>query len=74
MLTFETNSENDRIEIHGDKKDLRELAEMLLDLANSDGPHHAHLMSKEWGGSELDSNKQGVDNLLYHHVKIFCWS
>jgi|LakMenEpi03Aug12_release.lakeMendotaPanAssembly.Ray.scaffolds.fasta_scaffold261020_3 hypothetical protein len=34
---------------------------------------HRHLMTKNWGGTELSSDKQGLDNTLYHHVKLFFW-
>lgn len=34
---------------------------------------HRHLMTRDWGGSELSNDKQGLDNSLCHHVKIFFW-
>lgn len=73
MLTFESNNENSKLEIHGDKEGLLSLAKILTDIAKADSPEHNHLMTKDWGGSGLTNEKQGSENHLYNHVKIFFW-
>lgn len=73
MLTFESDKTNDQLEIHGDKEGLLKLAKILTDMAGQNESEHRHLMTQDWGGSELTNEKQGLDNNLYHHVKIFFW-
>lgn len=73
MLTFENNNENHQLEIHGDKESLLKLAKILTEMAEKKELEHRHLMTKDWGGSELSNDKQGPGNTLYHHVKIFVW-
>jgi len=73
MLTFETNVDNDRLEVHGDKDGLLKLAKILTDMADQNESEHRHLMTKDWGGLELSDEKQGLDNELCHHVKLFFW-
>jgi len=73
LLTFEWDSKNEMIEIHGDEKGLKKLKEALDLLLAKSGNDHVHLMSNEWGGEELSSEVQGLDNELVNHVKIFKW-
>ena len=73
MLSFESNNDNQQLEIHGDKEGLLKLAKILSEMAEQKESEHRHLMTKDWGGSELSSDKQGLDNDLWHHVKIFFW-
>lgn len=73
MLTFESDKENEKLEIHGDKEGLLKLANILTEMAEQDSSEHRHLMTKDWGGSELSNDKQGLANSLYNHVKIFYW-
>lgn len=73
MLTFELNNNNDRVEIHGDKKGLLKLANILFDMANQNESEHRHLMTASWGGDELNSDRQGLNNKLLNHVKILFW-
>lgn len=73
MLTFELNDTNEQIEIHGDKEGILKLAKILTDMAVKNESEHCHLMTKDWGGAELSNDKQGLDNDLYHHVKVFFW-
>ncbi|MDP8100101.1 Imm32 family immunity protein [Pasteurella atlantica] len=72
MLTFEIDKENELVEIHGDKQGLKELANILTNL--SEESEHVHLMSYDWGGEELDSEPQCMENELVHHVKIMFWN
>lgn len=73
MLTFESADKGDRLEIHGDKEGLLRLAKIFTEMAEQEDSEHHHLMTKDWGGSELSDEKQGLNNELYHHVKLFCW-
>ena len=73
MLTFESNPESEQLEIHGDKEGLLKLAKILTAMAEQKASEHRHLMTEDWGGSELSSDKQGLDNDLCHHVKVFFW-
>lgn len=73
MLTFESNDENNQLEIHGDKKGLLELANNLIQMAEGNSAEHRHLMTIDWGGSGLSNEKQGINNQLYNHVKVFFW-
>ncbi len=72
MLTFEL-SDNECLEIHGDKTGLLKLAKICEELANSITSEHSHLMTEEWGGSELTSEKQGLKNDLVNQLKLFKW-
>jgi hypothetical protein len=74
MLTFESNHDNEQLEIHGDKEGLLKLARILTDVVGGQESQHRHLMTQAWGGSELSGDKQGFDNELYNHVKIFFWN
>lgn len=73
MLTFEADKDNDQLEIHGDKNGLLRLAKILTDMARQQETEHRHLMTEDWGGAELSNDKQGLENKLYHHVKIYIW-
>ena len=71
LLTFEITTEGDAIEVHVDNDGISELIKILEKLQQGGG--HEHLMSPVWGGEELGDQKQGHDNKLVHHVKIFKW-
>lgn len=73
MLTFEWDGNEERLEIHSDEKGLDELISQLTKLRNCYGSDHIHLMTGDWGGSELSANKQNNCAELIHHVKIFKW-
>lgn len=51
MLTFELNETEDTLEIHADAQGLSELIGALRRLQQRGG--HEHLMTPNWGGSEL---------------------
>tara|TARA_R110002049_G_scaffold308819_1_gene514197 strand:- start:57 stop:287 length:231 start_codon:yes stop_codon:yes gene_type:complete len=75
MLTFEHSKIDDKFEIHLDKNGIEELTEILSNLSKQPNSEHSHLMTKEWGGSELSSEKQNEsdDYKLINHVKIMFW-
>lgn len=73
MLTFESSDESHQLEIHGDKIGLLALAKVLIEIAEGKDNDHRHLMTADWGGSELSNETQGASNELYNHVKILFW-
>lgn len=78
MLTFELHQDpkGSTLAIHGSAEGLELLASTLLRLARNtkDGHfNHDHLMTEEWGGSELTSEPQSDKSELLNHVKVYCW-
>lgn len=73
MLTFEWDKDSETIEIHADKKGLNELVSQLKKLSDVEADDHLHLMTRDWGGEELTSNKQNSNSELINHIKIFKW-
>ncbi|WP_148864691.1 Imm32 family immunity protein [Marinobacter fonticola] len=73
MLTFEWDSEAEQLEIHADANGLNDLVSQLLKLAAHSEIDHIHLMTEDWGGDELSSDKQNQGAELVHHVKVFKW-
>lgn len=76
LLSFEVDKDSEQLFIHGDPIGLEKFANTLLKLAQDaragDFPHD-HFFSKEWGGDELSSVKQGKEGKLINHVKIYSW-
>ena len=70
-LSFEYDELGGRLEIHGNRKGLEHLVEQLQFLIRTDRDDHIHLMTQEWGGSGLSSEKENARAFLVHHVKIF---
>ena len=73
MLSFEWNEDLEQLEIHTDSTGLLELKKHLDNLIYSDDYEHVHLMTENWGGTELTNNQQNNETKLIHHVKIFKW-
>ena len=78
MLTFELHQDpkGSTLAIHGSAEGLESLANTLLRLVkNTKSGHfnHDHLMTEEWGGTELSSKPQSDESELLNHVKIYCW-
>jgi len=73
MLTFEWDKELEQLEIHGDEKGLRDLVTQLTNLVKYNSEDHLHMMTKDWGGKELSSDKQSSKSELINHVKVFKW-
>jgi hypothetical protein len=74
LLTFELDKNNEQIFVHGDPSGLRFLATVLTGLAEraeSGQVNHDHLMTEEWGGTELSPIPQGAGTKMIHHVKIY---
>ncbi|MFV9484899.1 Imm32 family immunity protein [Christiangramia sp. ASW11-125] len=75
MLTFEYSNSDGKIEIHLDQNGIDQLNNILSSLSQESKSEHLHLMTKEWGGSELTQEKQNnsTDFELINHVKIMFW-
>ena len=73
MLIFEWSEADECLEIHADDTGLARLARVIEALRGKPVADHVHLMSADWGGNELDAIKQGKENRLIHHVKMFRW-
>lgn len=74
LLTFESDIENELIEIHCDQQGLKKLKHVIDSLLSMQTPDYVHLMTQAWGGNELSEKKQGTKNAIVNHVKIFKWT
>ena len=72
MLTFEWDKESEQLEIHANAKGLNDLVAQLTKLA-SYREEHLHMMTEDWGGEELSSDKQNSNAELINHVTVFKW-
>ena len=77
LLTFELHEDDKakQLAIHGSAEGLENLANILLKLVkNTKEGHfnHDHLMSDQWGGTELTSEAQSEESELINHVKVYC--
>ena len=77
LLTFELHEDDKakQLAIHGSPEGLEHLANILLKLVkNTKEGHfnHDHLMSDQWGGTELTSEAQSKESELINHVKVYC--
>jgi hypothetical protein len=73
LLTFEVDAKNEMLEIHANQKGLEKLKGVIDSLLSRSDCDHVHLMTTEWGGDELSSEKQNQENEIINHVKIFKW-
>jgi hypothetical protein len=76
LLIFELAEEMDAIEIHANQQGLQELIDRLFKLKksfNGSSSEHEHLMTPDWGGTELTGEKQGKDSILINKVTIHLW-
>ncbi|QVL56443.1 MAG: immunity protein 32 [Simkaniaceae bacterium] len=74
LLTFESDKKHESIEIHCNQKGLENLKSIIDSLLSKQTCDHVHLMTPEWGGDELSSEKQCSENELINHIKIFKWT
>lgn len=73
LLTFEWDSESEKLEIHCDRKGIIKIMNYFEKLLRVSGNEHSHLMTSEWGGGELGSVRQNNKSILINHVKICKW-
>lgn len=71
VLTVE--AEPDRVVVYADPAGLRHLVSRLERLLETAGPggDHDHLMTPDWGGTDLTSAPGGGGPVV-HHVKVYC--
>ncbi|MCI5141349.1 MAG: methylhydantoinase [Candidatus Electrothrix sp. ATG1] len=74
MLTFEWDESSECLEIHLNNRGLQMLANQIKQLENLAGNEHLHLMTEDWGGSELSNEKQNKKSNIINHVKIVRWA
>jgi|WetSurMetagenome_2_1015567.scaffolds.fasta_scaffold648069_1 hypothetical protein len=77
LLTFELTEGMDAIEIHADQQGLQDLIDRLLRLKNSlpgKSSEHEHLMTPNWGGTELTQDKQSVNSTLINKGTVHLWA
>ena len=74
-LTLELDTEGEAIELHLDKAGAEYLKGILDRFIKNDEQDHRNLMTEDWGGSELSSEKQSKSptTKLMHHLKLMYW-
>ncbi|MEI6124527.1 MAG: Imm32 family immunity protein [Bacteroidota bacterium] len=75
LLTVEFNKDREAVEIHLNDLGIDFLIRTLKSLQLSQQNDHDHLMTQEWGGQELTSERQNLDSnvQLINHLKIVYW-
>ncbi len=75
VFTIEFDPKNETLEMHLNKLGAEFLIDELKALIFNNQQEHAHLMTPEWGGNELSSDKQNLSSEveLVNHLKIFFW-
>lgn len=72
VFTIELDQQGETVELHLNKKGAEFLRGVLNKLIENKVNEHEHLMSPDWGGDELSSEKQNLsdDIKLIHQLKI----
>ena len=73
LLSVEWDQDGEKIEIHTNRKGLNYFIDYMQKLLSREEHDHIHLMTPQWGGSELTERIQGETNKLINHIKIFLW-
>jgi hypothetical protein len=73
LLSVESDSAREVVEIHFDRNGLDYLIEALTRLRNESAPEHFHLMCREWGGDGLSETPQNTEFVAAKHVKFCLW-
>lgn len=75
LLTIEYSNKSEVIELHLNREGANELRMILDKLIKNNESEHCHLMTEDWGGIELTSNKQNLssDYKLINHLKLLYW-
>ena len=75
-FTIELDKKGETLDIHLNKEGAEYLKGILDKLIKSDRQDHLHLMTPDWGGDELTSEKQNQSKEveLLHPLKIFYWN
>lgn len=75
IFTVELDKEDESVALHLDKNGAEYLRDLLNRLIESDTECHLHLMTEEWGGNELTSEKQNqsAEVGLINQLKMMYW-
>lgn len=73
LLSFEWIGEDKLLEIHADREGLVYLRSIIDGMLAADKPDHVHLMTPEWGGSELSCEQQNPAGVTINHVRVMVW-
>ncbi len=73
LLSFEWVEDDETLEIHANTEGILYLRSVLDRILANAQPDHVHLMTKEWGGTELSSESQNSAAVLINHVKVMTW-
>jgi hypothetical protein len=77
VLSFATDKNCEQLFIHADGKGLDILIRSLQNIRaklGQDVCEHDHLMTDEWGGTELSERTLPDAIHTIHHVKIYGWT
>lgn len=72
VITIELDQQGERVELHLNKKGAEFLRDVLTKLIENNTDCDHHFMTPDWGGDELSSDQQNLDDdiKLIHHLKI----
>jgi len=75
IFTLELDKEMQELEMHLNKAGAIFLRDKLTRLIENDSKCHYHFMTENFGGNELSSEKQNIDDNigLINHLKIMYW-
>lgn len=75
IITIEIDKKDEMLELHLNKSGAEFLKNILLKLIERDTNCDHHLMSADWGGNELTTEKQNQSESmeLIHQLKIMYW-
>ncbi len=75
-FTIELDKKGQTLEMHLDKEGAEYLKGVLDKVIKLDRQDHLHLMTPDWGGEELTSEKQNKSKEveLLHQLKIVYWN
>lgn len=74
LLSFEMDDNREILQIHGDKRGLQNLCDIINKLIKNTKEgcfNHDHLMTPQSAGHELSEKNMGSN--VINGVKIYCW-
>lgn len=72
ILSFELSTTKDSLDIHFDESGLDNFINLLIKLKKTEQTHE-HLITKDWGGSELTNIPQSEYSILLNKVTLHKW-
>lgn len=74
-ISFELSPGMDELDVHMNREGLLFLVAQLEQLLRNPEtlPHHNHLMTPSWSGTELSEEKQRADSILLNKVTLRLW-